>query len=244
MLEITPAMVSQWELATRLPAPEQVARILGTLGVTGKRYDQIMFLARHVRDPNWLDASPPDIPAPLTGVIECERTAFRITNWALLIIPGLLQTPDYARAQLTDSGINVEEADIRLVVRLERQKVLTTENPVQLTALISEMAIRELVGSEDIMSDQVDHLVMMADRPNISLRIVPAGGGYHAGKVGLFTMYDFTEAPSTVYLEHHHASAFLCDGEGIRAYRKLTKLLAGKALSEDASRELLREVAR
>ena len=142
MLEITPAMVSQWELATRLPAPEQVARILGTLGVTGKRYDQIMFLARHVRDPNWLDASPPDIPAPLTGVIECERTAFRITNWALLIIPGLLQTPDYARAQLTDSGINVEEADIRLVVRLERQKVLTTENPVQLTALISEIRRR------------------------------------------------------------------------------------------------------
>ncbi|HKN53849.1 MAG TPA: DUF5753 domain-containing protein, partial [Amycolatopsis sp.] len=176
--------------------------------------------------------------------IEYERTAVRITNWSLLIIPGLLQTPDYARALLTGSDIRVEDADTRLVVRLERQKILTKQDPVRLVAIISELAIREMVGDEDIMSDQIDHLLEMAELDNISIRIVPSGGGYHPGKVGLFTMYDFAEAPSTIYLEHYHASAFLCDSEGIRAYRKLTKLLAGKALSEDASRELLREVAR
>jgi transcriptional regulator with XRE-family HTH domain len=243
-LEIDPRLLSQWELGIRVPPVEEVARILGYLRVDRATTTRILFLATHAKEPNWLDSNPVDLPAALTGVMQCERSASLITNWSPLVIPGLLQTPDYARALLVASDIKLAEADARLVVRLERQRILSRREPVRLQAIISELAIREVVGEADIMSDQVDHLLTLAVTSNISLRIVPADVGYHHGKLGMFTLYDFASEPSIVLLEHLHASAFLNELEAIAGYRKLVKLLQGKALSEDASQALLREAAR
>ena len=243
-LEVDPRLLSQWELGVRVPPVEEVARILGYLRVDRAVTSRILFLAQHVRDPNWLDSNPSDLPAALTAVMQCERSASLITNWSPLIIPGLLQTPDYARALLSASEIKVEDVDARLVTRLKRQRILSGYEPVRLKAIISELAIREVFGDADIMSAQIDHLLALAVRSNISVRIVPAGAGYHPGKIGMFTMYDFPDATSIVLLEHYHASGFVNDLEGIAPYRKLAKLLVGKALTEDASRDLLREAAR
>ncbi|MFJ7215478.1 Scr1 family TA system antitoxin-like transcriptional regulator [Amycolatopsis sp. NPDC098790] len=243
-LEIDPRLLSQWELGLRVPPVEEVARILGYLRVDRATTERILFLATHAKEPNWLDSNPADLPAALTAVMQCERTASQITNWSPLVIPGLLQTPDYARALLTASEIKPAEADARLVVRLERQRILSRRNPVRLQAIISELAIREVVGNEDIMSDQIDHLLTSAVTSNISVRVVPADVGYHHGKLGMFTLYDFPTDPSIVLLEHVYASAFLNELEAISGYRKLVKLLQGKALAEDASQALLREAAR
>lgn len=243
-LEIDPRLLSQWELGMRVPPVEEVARILGYLRVDRATTQRILYVATHAKEPNWLDSNPVDLPAALTAVIQCERTASLITNWSPLIIPGLLQTPDYARALLTASGIRVDEADARLVARLDRQRILSARRPVRFNAIISELAIREVVGDEDTMSDQIDRLLALAARPNISVRIVPADVGYHHGKLGMFTLYDFPADPSIVLLEHVYASAFLNELEAISGYRKLVKLLLGKALTEDASQALLREAAR
>lgn len=243
-LEIDPRLLSQWELGMRVPPVEEVGRILGYLRVAKEAAERILFLAKHAKDPNWLDSNPVDLPAALTAVMQCERTASLITNWSPLIIPGLLQTPDYARAQLNASDIKLEDADARLVVRLSRQRILATRHPVRLKVIISELAIREVVGDADIMSDQIDHLLGLAARPNISLRIVPGETGYHPGKIGMFTLYDFPADSTIVYLEHHHASAFVNELDAISSYRRLVKLLQDKALTEDASQALLREAAR
>ncbi|KDN19033.1 XRE family transcriptional regulator [Amycolatopsis rifamycinica] len=243
-LEVDPRLLSQWELGIRVPPVEEVARILGYLRVDRVVTNRILALAQHVKQPNWLDSNPSDLPAALTGVMQCERSASLITNWSPLIIPGLLQTPDYARAQLTASDIKPEHADARLVARLKRQRILSGYDPVRLRVIISELAIREVVGDAAIMSDQVDHLLTSAVRANISVRIVPAGVGYHPGKIGMFTLYDFPSDPTIVYLEHHHASAFVNELDATAAYRKLVKLLSDKALAEDASQALLREAAR
>ncbi|MEV6871974.1 Scr1 family TA system antitoxin-like transcriptional regulator [Amycolatopsis sp. NPDC051128] len=243
-LEIDPRLLSQWELGIRVPPVEEVARILGYLRVGRAVTNRILYLAQHAKDFNWLDSNPSDLPAALTAVIQCERSASLITNWSPLIIPGLLQIPDYARALLTASGIKPEDADARLVVRLNRQRILFGNEPVRLNAIISELAIREVVGDAAIMSDQIDHLVALADTSNISVRIVPADAGYHPGKIGMFTIYDFEADPAIVLLEHYHASGFVNELDAIASYRKLVKLLLGKALTEDASQALLREAAR
>lgn len=243
-LEVDPRLLSQWELGIRVPPIEEVARILGYLRVDRAVTNRILALAQHVKDPNWLDSNPSDLPAALTGVMQCERSASLITNWSPLIIPGLLQTPDYARALLAASEIKVEDVDARLTARLKRQRILSGCEPVRLKVIISELAIREVVGEADIMSDQIDHLLSLAVTSNISVRIVPADVGYHQGKLGMFTLYDFPSDPSIVLIEHHHASAFLNELDAIAAYRKLVKLLSGKALTEDASRDLLREAVR
>jgi transcriptional regulator with XRE-family HTH domain len=243
-LEIDPQLLSQWERGQRVPPVEEVARILGYLRVGREMTKRLLFLAKHAKDPNWLDSNPSDLPTALTAVMQCERSASLITNWSPLIIPGLLQTPDYARALLSASDIKVEDADARLALRLDRQRILSGPEPVRVRAIMAEPAIREVVGDADIMSDQIDHLLLAADRSNISVRIVPADAGYHPGKTGMFALYEFPTDPSIVLLEHHHASAFINELDAIASYRKLVKLLLGKALAEDASRALLREAAR
>jgi transcriptional regulator with XRE-family HTH domain len=243
-LEIDPRLVSQWELGMRVPPVEEVARILGYLRADRATTTRILFLAKHAKDPNWLDSNPADLPAALTGVMQCERSASLITNWSPLIIPGLLQTPDYARALLAASDIKVADVDARLVARLDRQRILSGHNPVRLNAIVSELAIREEVGDANVMSDQIDHLLTLAVTSNISVRIVPAGVGYHPGKIGMFTLYDFPADSGIVYLEHHHASAFVHELDAIASYRKLVRLLQSKALTEEASQALLREAAR
>jgi transcriptional regulator with XRE-family HTH domain len=243
-LEIDPQLLSQWERGQRVPPVEEVARILGYLRVDKATTKRILFLAKHAKDLNWLDSNPSDLPAALTAVMQCERSASLITNWSPLIIPGLLQTPAYARALLSASDIGVEDADARLAVRLERQRILSGPEPVRVKAIMSEPAIREVVGDADIMSDQIDHLLASAGAPNISVRIVPADVGYHPGKIGMFAIYDFPTDPAIVYMEHYHASAFVNELDAIASYRKLVKLLLSKALTEEASQALLREAAR
>jgi transcriptional regulator with XRE-family HTH domain len=243
-LEIDPRLVSQWELGMRVPPVEEVARILGYLRADRATTTRILFLAKHAKDPNWLDSNPADLPAALTGVMQCERSASLITNWSPLIVPGLLQTPDYARALLAASEIKLKDADARLVARMDRQRILSGREPIRLNAIISERAILEEVGDADIMSDQIDHLLTLAVTSNISVRIVPRDVGYHQGKLGMFTLYDFPAGPSIVLLEHHHASAFLNELDAIASYRKLVELLQSKALTEEASQVLLREAAR
>ncbi|MEV4056838.1 Scr1 family TA system antitoxin-like transcriptional regulator [Amycolatopsis sp. NPDC049688] len=243
-LEVDPRLLSQWELGIRVPPIEEVARILGYLRVDRVVTSRILELVQHTRELNWLDSNPSDLPAALTGVMQCERTASLITNWSPLIIPGLLQTPDYARALLAASGIKVEEVDARLMARMKRQRILSGYDPVRLKVIISELAIREVVGDANIMSDQIDHLLRLGFRSNISVRIVPAAVGYHPGKGGMFALYEFPSDPAIVLLEHHHASAFVNELDAIAAYRKLVNLLQDKALAEDASQALLREAAR
>jgi hypothetical protein len=138
----------------------------------------------------------------------------------------------------------LEQSDAMLVARLKRQRILVKPDPVRLTAFIGEMAIREQIGSVDIMSDQVDHLIEVADLPNVSLRIVPRNIGYHPGLIGPFVLYEFDGLPPIVHLESSHATAFLHDADVVRDYRRQAKILAGRALSEDDTRDLFREVAR
>jgi transcriptional regulator with XRE-family HTH domain len=244
MVQILPQLLSAWEKGNRIPTPEDVARLLGALRVDEGTFGRMMRLARHAKDDNWLDSHPSELPPVLSGILEYERTASRIFNWEVAIVPGLLQTADYARALLSNSQIGLEQADYRLVARMRRQRILHNADPVRLSAVIDEAVIRREVGGPDIMSDQIDQLLEVADLGNVTLRIVPASLGYHPGLAGAFMLYEFAELSPIVYLEHHYASSFLHDGEGVGRYRSLAKLVNEKALSEDDTRALLREVAR
>jgi len=244
MVRILPQLLSAWEKGQRVASPEDVARLLGALQVDDATYDRMMRLARRAKDDNWLDSNPSDLPPALSGIVEYERTATHITMWSLATLPGILQTPDYARDVLSNAEIALEQADAMLVARLNRQRILVKPEPVRLTAFIGEMAVREEIGSADIMSDQVDHLLEVAALANVSLRIVPGNIGYHPGLIGPFVLYEFADLPPIVHLESSHATAFLHDARVVGDYRRQAKILAGKALSEDDTRSKLREVAR
>ncbi|MFI5587131.1 helix-turn-helix domain-containing protein [Amycolatopsis sp. NPDC051758] len=242
-LGILPQTLSLWEKGQRLPSVEDVSAILALLQVTGEKRDRIRTLARHAREPNWLASSNADLPFALTTILDLESTATAITAWAPLVIPGLLQTPDYIRSIMDSSPVTVDQADKRLRVRLGRQRILTRHEPVRYTALIGERALHENFGGPGVMPDQIDHLAEMSERANIRVRIVPAAIGYHPGLIGPFEIYDFDQSPPITAVEHVHSTAFLDESEQIAGHRAVAKLLSGLALSEEATRTLLREAA-
>ena len=240
----SPAMLSQWETGKRIPSTEDVSAILGHLRITGAKREHIRALARHAREPNWLSTSHPGIPHVMSGVVKFEKSARAITTWSPTMIPGLLQTADYIRMIMDNSFVSIEHADIRIGIRLERQKILTRKDPVRLRAYITERMLRDGVGDENIMSDQVDHLLAMSERDNICLRILPTGIPYHPGFVGPFEIYEFADTAPIILLEHHRCSAFLHEDVYIKDYQRLAKLVLGYALSEEDSRAVLQELVR
>ncbi|WP_410672683.1 helix-turn-helix domain-containing protein [Amycolatopsis sp. cmx-4-68] len=243
-LGILPQTLSCWEKGLRLPSIEDVSAILALLGVTGEKRDRIRTLARQARERNWLAPSTSDLPFALTTRLNMESTATAITTWSPLIIPGLLQTPDYIRSIMEKSPVTVEQADQRLRIRLDRQRILTRRDPIRFSALIGEQSLHENLGSPEIMSDQIDHLVAMSERANISLRIVPTGIGYHPGLIGPFDIYEFADSPPIASVEHVYSTAFLDEDNQISGHKQVAKLLSGIALSKEASQALLREAAR
>lgn len=244
-LGILPQLLSAWEKGQRLPSVEDVSAILALLGIRGEQRDRIRTLARHAREPNWLASSNADLPFALTTRLDLERTATAITTWSPLIIPGLLQTPDYIRSIMDNSaGVTIEQADKRLRMRLARQKILTRSDPVRFTALLGERSLQENFGGAGVMSDQLDHLLDMSARRNISLHIVPAGIGYHPGLMGPFDIYEFPGSPPIASVEHIYSTAFLHEESQVTGHKHDAKVLRGLALSEEASQALLREAAR
>jgi len=244
MVDVRPQELSHWEIGTRVPKIAQVGLLLGALRVEPVERQRLLELAEYAREPNWLERSIPGISPRLSAFIEYERTASAIFAWEPLLIPGLLQTPDYIRSIMDKLSLPIEQADNRLRVRLDRQRILTRQDPVRFRALIGEQSLRENFGGAEVMSDQIDHLLEMSGRANISLRIVPSGIGYHPGLIGPFDIYEFADSPPIASVEHVSSTAFLHEESQTTGHKHDAKGLRGLALSEEASQALLREAAR
>ncbi|MFI5610569.1 Scr1 family TA system antitoxin-like transcriptional regulator [Amycolatopsis sp. NPDC051903] len=242
-LDLPASLVVHWEAGTRTPSTDDVANMLGFFRVIGEPKKRIMDLARHVREPNWMANGAAELTPELTTLLQYEQGAKSITDWALNVIPGLLQTPDYARAIFEASGLTVPQIDARIRVRLDRQKILARRNPIIYSAIIGHHAIDEPVAPSWIMSDQVDRLLEMSERPNISLRVLPRQPNYHPGMNGSFVIYQYDHRDPIVLLEQHSTTSFLSSDKDWVLYRQLARLLAGETLSEEASRAMIAEAA-
>lgn len=234
--------VSHWETGRRVPTAEDVVAFLAVAGVTGAEKDRIVELARHANEPNWLTAGMPGIPQQLAGVVECERAALKITEWRPMTIPGLMQTTDYTRAQLTAAQLAPHEIEQRLMVRMSRREIITRRDPVELLAFIGEDSLRDPIGSPLVRADQLRHLLELADRRNVTLRVIPPRIGWHPGHAGPFILYEFPDAPPVLYFEHYSSGAFVPDEHDVAAYDAALQTMARVALSEGETRRLITEI--
>ena len=239
-------VVSRWETGERTPKPEHVAQILTTLGVTGRRYDEIMTLAYRTEESQWLATTPPEQRQQMAAYIGWEQTANRIVEVAPLIIPGLLQTRDYVQAVMIGAGVPTDETASRVTTRLGRSKVVTRDNPAELVVLIGEGALRLNIGGPAVMLGQLRHLLEMAARPNITLRVFPNDRGYHPGLVSQFTIIesDRMAAGSIVFLDDERSPLMLHEPDDLLIYKRVVDRAAGECLSPDASARLVMNVAR
>ncbi|MBB5956328.1 transcriptional regulator with XRE-family HTH domain [Saccharothrix tamanrassetensis] len=231
---ISKSMLSRIERGERLAAETEVATILGALGVAGAKRRELLALAREAAKSNWL-ATGSGLPQQLKALVEYERVAVSITDVTSLVIPGLLQTPDYIRAIMTEGGLPHAEAEERLRLRLDRQEVLTREDPVQYLAIIDEFVLRRPVGGRSVMADQARHLLALAERDNVTIRVVPEDRGWHPGLYGSFEMLETARTSPVVHLEHLRSSLLLDKLQDVQAYLDIKPtLLAASANVEDS----------
>jgi transcriptional regulator with XRE-family HTH domain len=235
-----PSILSRWETGERAPQPTDVAQILTILGVNGERYDEIIELTRGTDEPRWLAVSLPEQRQQLAALLEFEQAASAIIEASPLLIPGLLQTSSYVRAIMSGGSVPADEIETRVAVRVGRRDVLTRRDPVRFVALIGQAALKQMIGNVEVMTEQLRHLLAMAELPNVDLRVVPFSSGWHPALEGPFVVIESEQEP-VVHLENRRSGMFLHEDEDVDTYRQAADAVLQAAMSPEDSAGLIAE---
>ncbi|MBV9141383.1 MAG: helix-turn-helix domain-containing protein [Pseudonocardiales bacterium] len=221
-----------------------VSAFLAVVAVTGTERERLLAICREQNTPGWLQQHGSRLPKQLRTLIDHENKAVSIDDFQPTLVPGLLQTTDYARALIREIGmIPAEEIEDRVAARLGRQSLFGRERPARFSFFIHEFVLRLPVGGPAVMAEQLQHLLRKATRPYLSLRVVPAARGGYAAASGAFKLMEFAEFRPVAYLESETTSLFLEKPEEIATYRRMLALLAQTALGERESMELIATLA-
>jgi transcriptional regulator with XRE-family HTH domain len=179
----------------RLAPSERMLRLWCDLcHVDHELYEGLARLARAA------EASP--VPPWFENFAAAQRLAHTVRTWHPVVLPGPIQTPDYARSLFLAMGLDDDRVEELVAARLDLQQIFTRpKHPVTLLAVIDEAALRRRVGSEEDMHRQLAHLTEMGERRHIGLQIVPASRGCNAGHVGAFTIASLLDAPDVLLTE-------------------------------------------
>lgn len=223
------------ETASRPPSETVAPKIAARFpDLCNGLYSTLAAIARNSNGP---------VPGWFADWVEIERKASILRWWEPLLIPGLLQTEDYARAVLAswrrDNGDEVEE---KVAFRLRRQEILTSADPPDFRVLIDESVLHRRVGAPEVMAMQLEHLLAMAARPNITIQVVPGIAGAYAGLSGAFAVADIPGESDAAYLETGIQGITVRDPTLVGKSARMFDDLRDEALSRSTSLELIAEV--
>lgn len=164
--------LSQWESGATIPRLPDLAFLLDVYGVSGEEREALLRLQEEVREQR---STAGTVSAALTNYDWLESRASRIEIFQDTVLPGLLQTPDYAHHVVKgwDPSASPERIERSVAARMARQARLTSEVPLQLSAILDEAVLRRPVGGADAMRAQLRHLVDRTSLPNVELRVIP-----------------------------------------------------------------------
>jgi hypothetical protein len=183
-------------------------------------------------------------PVSFRDFVPHEVTATLLRCYEHSMVPGLLQTPEYARAVLsTRPNSSQEEIDELVAARLARQDVLARREPPLLYAMLDEAVLHRDVGGMSIMHAQLVHLAEMAVRPNITIQVVPYSAGAHNGLLGAFAIADADGSLPVAYLETAALGTTVEEPSTVARVLLTCDTLRSEALPHGASRELILKVA-
>lgn len=246
-LECSGTRISRMETGRISIKPGDVRELLEVYGVTGAEADALVHLAREARRKGWWHTYGQVLPTWFEAYIGLEAEAARLRDFQPLVIPGLLQTEDYARAVLRaapDAG-STEDIDRQVALRMERQAVLGQGSPPDLWVVLSESVLRVQVGGSGVMRAQLRRLTDVAERSGVTLQILPFTTGAHVNPVSPFTILEFPDIadPTIVYLEHLTGSLFLESPDEVRPYTVVFDHLRAEALGTGPSIALIARLA-
>jgi hypothetical protein len=210
-----------------------VSDLLTLYGVTDpEERAALLNLAREANTPGWWHAYSDVLPAWLEPYVGLEAAASIIRTYEVQFMPGLLQTEAYARALIRlGSAVSEEEIARRAELRTSRQAILSGPTPPQLWAVVDEGALRRPVGGIEVVRDQIKHLMEMAERPAITLQILPFHAGPHAAMGGPFTILRFAEPDlaDVVYIEQLTSALYLDKPTEVDSYLEVMEQLCLQA---------------
>jgi transcriptional regulator with XRE-family HTH domain len=246
-LEWSTSTLFRIETGRNRPQPGNVRMLLELYGVTGPERDGLIQLTREARQPGWWHSFRDVLPNPYEVYIGLEAGAASIRNFEPIVVPGLLQTPDYARETFRNGPIELdpEEVERLLEVRLARQQILTRDDRPRLWAVIDEAVIHRAVGGSEVMRGQLRHLADATRQGKTTVQVVPYRAGAHAGTTGPFVILDYAEAtdPAVVYVETLAGDIYLEERSDVDRYTLAFDRLVAAALHPDDSVQLIEHLA-
>jgi transcriptional regulator with XRE-family HTH domain len=231
------ALVEAIELGRRVATPQVTDDLEAALDARGA----LARLREEMRD----GLSYQTFPAWFQDWALKEAEATTIRWFEPLVVPGLLQTADYASAIFrTRFRITGEEIDERVAARLKRQEILTRDEPAAFWVILDEWVLRRPVGGRHVMLEQVNRLVEAARQPHVVIEVIPADTGAHEGLAGAFAIADFEDAPSVGYLEGTAGGQQIEEPKGVALLDLIWDTLRGDTLPRAASLALMEEAAK
>ncbi len=216
----------------------------------GAYREELLEMGRRATERGWWQSySSNVVTAPYANLIGLEAEAATIRSYEPELVPGLLQTADYARAIIRTGPLTLasKEVDRRVEVRLERQEVLirTDPPPPKVSVILNEGALARRVGGPEVMRAQIEQLLRERDRANVTVQILPFRAGEHPAMLGPFYMLTFLDPadPGAVHVENLTGSHGLERPEDVRAYEVVWDAIQAKAVPPADSRAIMRTYA-
>ncbi|MFD8459138.1 helix-turn-helix domain-containing protein [Streptomyces antimycoticus] len=229
----SPTLISHFEAGRRLPKPDDAARIDRALGTDG-------FFAR------WLEDLESKFADHFAAVAELEQQATVIQQFALSLVPGVLQTDDYARALFRAYRPNhtAEELDEAVVIRTKRRRILDGPAQPVVWTLLDEAVIRRRVGGSQVMAEQLRRIGDMAEAGRIRLHVLPYDVGAHALLESLLTLMSFPDSAPVGYVEGFLTGNLMDDPALVATSQTAYSLALSDALSQQESLALIKAAAK
>jgi hypothetical protein len=232
--------VSRIETGHTSASPSDVQDMLDIYGVGDAIKTELAQIAREARLKGWWHP----YSTVLTGAyVGLEAAARAVRTYEQQVIPGLLQSEEYAIAMIRGArlGDSDEEIERRVRVRMERQSLLTTDDPIDLRAVLDEAVVSRPVGGHAVMIDQLKRLIEAARLPNVTLQILPFEAGAHAGMDGPFVILEFEEErdADVVFTDNATGGLFMEKTEELQKYCTNFETIVATALPPEESIEMI-----
>ncbi|MEU9099625.1 helix-turn-helix transcriptional regulator [Streptomyces sp. NPDC048361] len=246
-LLVSQSKISRLENGRRSISQRDVRDLCGVYEVEDHRIvDSLMQMAKDSRQQGWWHAFG-DIPYSVYIGLETDAASLRVYDPQ--VVPGLLQTRQYAEALIAGALPETAPSDVekRVNVRLRRQeRVKAAENPLRLWVVIDEAALRRRVGGKQLMIDQLESLIEQSQLPHVTVQVLPFSMGAHPGINGQYAILEFPDASdsSVVYIEGITSDLYLEKANDVQKYSVMYEHLRAQALNVDQTREFITAIAK
>jgi hypothetical protein len=240
MIGVSRSTLGRMERAETTIMPAVVEKMLRLYGVEEEDIEPLVELAKQARKRGWWQRYNDVLPDWFEVYVGLEAEASLISEYDPALIPGILQTEDYARTVIKAEHPNETSKEIerRAELRMQRQQ---REQMPKLWMIVDEAVLRRTVGSRDIMRQQLQHVLQVAEQPGNDIQVLPFDAGEHGSMGVAFSILSFPDprdAPM-VYLENQVSSLYLEEDHEVQRYREVFEHLKATATSIRKSDEMI-----